>query len=154
VDPEDILTSLELLKGMKPYQKKRFFESPEGRDFIKSLPNGKGKTDLIVAVGLVDLEKGMSIVELSTYSPETLSIPEDRTRDMMSYPDKRLNSDIVLRAILAKVMDPQQYWTKQSDLCHEFRASPESIEAALLCHVGEGRVAFEKTADQMLFART
>ena len=153
MDPDDILTSVETLKALKPFQRQRFMESSEGREFVKGLPEGP-RASMMEAVGLGRLEKHMSIVELSTYSPEPQTIPEDRTKAMGGYPDRRLNSDLVYRAVLARVADPQLHWTRQSDLCHEFRASAESIEAALLQHVWGGRVAFEKTDEQMLFART
>jgi hypothetical protein len=95
----------------------------------------------------------MNLFEVSNYSPTELQVPEDRTQEMHTFPDKRLNSDHVRRAIGAKVIDPQQYWTKQSDLCCAFRASPESIEAALFREVGEGRIAYELTDKEVLFAR-
>jgi hypothetical protein len=162
---EDLKTTVSILKSMKDYQKIAFFESKDGKDFVKSLlmesvsttidSNQRASLNaLIKAVGGVELEKNIVLGESGFSIPIQLEVPEDRTKEMATYPDKRLNSDHVLRAIGAKVLDPQMHWTKQSDLCHMFHASAESIEAAVFGHVGEGRLAYEKLSDQMIFART
>lgn len=158
---EDLKTTVSILKSMKGYQRTAFFESRDGREFIKSLsktvfPNldqANSIGSLIKAVGGVELQKNIVLGESGFSIPTQLEVPEDRTKEMASYPDKRLNSDHVYRAIGARVLDPQIHWTKESDLCHMFHASPESVEAALFSHVGEGRVAYENAAEQMLFAR-
>src|SRR5882724_3559814 len=150
----DLQTTVALLKGMKDYQKIQFFESKDGKEFVKSLctefyaneEQGLAIDSLVKAIGHEgfnfkgeSIEKRISLVDDMNYSPTELAMPIDHTAEMKNFPDKRLNSDHVLRSIRAKVIDPQQYWVKQSDLCHQFKASAESIEAALFREVAEGR---------------
>jgi len=157
----DLLTTVSILKSMKDYQKTAFFESKDGKDFIKGLScvitNSEGQKEavasLVKAVGGFPLEKSIVLGESGFSVPVELSVPQDRTGEMKNYPDKRLNSDHVYRAIGSTLLQPSQYWTKQSDLCFQFKASGESIEAALFRHVGEGRIAYEATEKELLFAK-
>lgn len=164
----DLMQTISILKSMKDYQKVFFFESKDGKEFIKSLScgilcneeQGKAVSSLLKAVGHPgfnmkgeSLEKNIVLGEVGFSIPVEQAIPQDRTAEMKNYPDKRLNSSHVMNAIGATVLQPSQYWTKQSQLCHDFKASPESIEAALFRAVGEGRVAYEKTDKELLFAK-
>jgi hypothetical protein len=152
----DLQTTITFLKSMKPYKQAEYLNSKDGREFVKSLYSHASKDSvdaLVKALGGVELEKHISLSEVAFYNPTQIDVPQDRTGKMTTYPDKRLNSDHVYRAVGANIMMPQQYWTQQADLCEMFGASPESIEAALFSHVGEGRIAYESTDKQMLFAR-
>jgi hypothetical protein len=158
---EDLKTTISILKSMKPYQKIAFFESKDGIDFVNQLYDSVGNKEdkesvnqLHKALGSPTLEKGtISLNDINFYTPTECATPIDNLDKMKSYPDRRLNSDHVYRAVGSNILQPHQYWTKQSDLCEMFHASPESIEAALFSHVGDGRIAYEEAKDQMLFAR-
>jgi hypothetical protein len=148
----DILLTFEIYKSFSYDEKEKFLKSQDGEVFFRKIRFSPMFKSLPASTArLVDILAGTAQTGYFSREGKLGGSPAEEIESAV-FPDKRLMSNVVESAIQASINDPPEYWIKSSDLTRMFKASPESIDAALKDSLDDGRIAKGTYANEAIYA--
>jgi hypothetical protein len=147
----DLLLTMEIYKSMPDEDKDKFIKSIDGQIFFKKIRFSSFYKALpSTTARLIDMLAGTENTGYYGREGKLDGAPADPEPQIFG--DKRLSPNQVESMIQASVSDPQDYWIKASELARVFKASTESIDAALKDGQDDGRIVKGMLGNEIVYA--